>query len=120
MHSSRLIHTYLDEFDLEDECAHLGDAAGAPLEALQVVLRQDEEALLPPREDLVPLLPQQTLPHRRRRHRGHHGGRSLKPNVNHVGPQASVIFCRMGLVDDVDDVINQWRFRETQSYACFS
>ena len=74
--------THLNELDLEDECAHLCDARGAPLEALQVVLGEDEEALLPPREDLVPLLPHQALPHRRRRHRRHHRRRSLKFDID--------------------------------------
>ena len=58
--------SHLREPQLEDESAHLCDARRALLEALQVVGRQDEESLLPPREHLVPLLPQQTLPQRRR------------------------------------------------------
>ncbi len=51
--------SHLREPDLEDERSHLCDPGGAPAEALQVVGGQDEEALLPPGEELVPLLPQE-------------------------------------------------------------
>ena len=57
--------SHLREPELEYESAHLGDARRPLLEALQVVRGQDEESLLPPREHLVPLLPQQSLPQRR-------------------------------------------------------
>ena len=59
-------YTHLGEPQLEYESAHLGDARRPLLEALQVVRGQDEESLLPPREHLVPLLPQQPLAQRRR------------------------------------------------------
>ena len=47
---------------LEEELSHLRHSRRAALEAVEVVRREDEEALLPPREYLVPLLPQQALP----------------------------------------------------------
>ena len=76
--------SYLAKSQFEDEPAHLCGSGGggahrahAPvdhgahgpahrdgarlLEALQVVRREDEEPLLPPGEDLVPLLPQDAL-----------------------------------------------------------
>ena len=53
---------------LEEELSHLRHSRRAALEAVEVVRREDEEALLPAREDLVPLLPQQPLPQRARRH----------------------------------------------------
>merc|ERR1719184_723881 len=51
----------LRKLDGEDELAHLGDPACALLEALEQVPGEDEVPLLPPREELVPLLPQETL-----------------------------------------------------------
>jgi hypothetical protein len=53
---------HLGEFDSKNESSHLGDSRRALLEALQVVLGQQEETLLPPGEQLVLLLPQQSLP----------------------------------------------------------
>ena len=46
---------------LEYEASHLSDLAGLLLEALEEVSGQDEISLLPPGEDLIPLLPQQTF-----------------------------------------------------------
>ena len=46
---------------LEYEPAHLGESGAALLEAVEVVLGEDEVALLPPREELVPLLPEEAL-----------------------------------------------------------
>ena len=58
--------SHLREPQLEYESAHLRDARRPLLEALQVVRGQDEESLLPTGEHLVPLLPEQPLPQRRR------------------------------------------------------
>ena len=52
---------HLRQLDGKDELAHLGDPAGALLEALEKIPRQDEIPLLPSGEDLVSLLPQQPL-----------------------------------------------------------
>ena len=46
---------------LEDESSHFCEPGGALLEAVEVFLGEDEESLLPPGEELVPLLPQKPL-----------------------------------------------------------
>jgi len=59
------MHQEKGSLHLEDELSHLRDLIGTgprgSLEAVQVVTCQDEVALLPAREDAVPLLPQQSL-----------------------------------------------------------
>ena len=47
---------------LEQEFSHLGELWAVLLEAVEVILGQDEEPLLPPGEELVPLVPQDPLP----------------------------------------------------------
>lgn len=58
----------VDEFDFEEELAHLGDVmigACRPSEALQVIPSQNEIAFLPAREQFISLLPQKTALYRR-------------------------------------------------------
>ncbi len=86
-----VLFSYLDELDLEYERPHLRDPGGGPLEALQVVGGQDEEALLPPAEDgLVALLPHQALPdgrgpcRRRAAHRRPHRRAHVRARLEQV------------------------------------
>ena len=56
----KLTRLFLPSY-LEYEPAHLGEPRAALLEAVEVVLGEDEVALLPTREELVPLLPEEAL-----------------------------------------------------------
>ncbi len=60
---------YLCQPDLEDEGPHLSQPGGATAEALEVVRGEHEEALLPPREKALALLPKEA-PQEGRRGRG--------------------------------------------------
>lgn len=53
--------TYICEFYFENESSHFTDSGRAFLVTLQIVLGEDEEPLLPPGEESIPLLPEQSL-----------------------------------------------------------
>ena len=96
---------YLWQPQLKNESSHLGHPGCSLPEALQVVLSENEEPLLPPGENLVALLPEKAFPDGRGI--DHTAGGGLVGNtVSGSGGGGVIMTCRVEAVFTAEVAVN--------------